>query len=63
MNVKHYLYLAAGFVAVATAINFAVGNVPALYASSNACNLNAILQKANPLALAGIINVVAVPAP
>ncbi len=63
MNVKHYLYIGASFVAVATAVNFAVGNIPQLYVSATACNLNALLQKANPLALAGIINVVAVPAP
>ena len=62
MNIKHYLYLTGGFIAVATAVNFAVGAVPQLNSSNTVTSLNALLQKANPLYYAGVVTVPAIPA-
>lgn len=62
MKVEHYVYIAVGFVAAATAINFAVSNFAPLNTNTVA-NLNALLQKLNPLYYAGIVKIAAVPAP
>lgn len=62
MNIKHYLFLAAGFTVAATAVNYLVGNVTALNTSNTITSLNAYLQKANPAYYLGLVPVTAIPA-